>query len=181
MESRAVRWTGRLAQAAAVGGLGVLLVAGLWPAPAAADDDWKGGHRHGRGKRVAVIAAAPAVVAVPPVVVVPPVVLPPVVVVKPKPTWVWVEGHYETRVVTRYVPGPAVAVWVPPRFELRWIDGRLVSVQVSSGHYEYRPGPPVAVTETVRVWVPGRWVPAAPARVVARGANGYGDDSDYDD
>ncbi len=146
---------------------GLLVVAGLPGAGFAGDDRWregkevrKAGHRHGAwAGRSAVVYVPPA-----PVVVAPPVVaVPPAVVVWPGPAYVWVEGHYETRRETRYVPGPAVSIWVPPRFEVRWVNGRFVSVEVAPGHYEYRPGPPVAVTETVEVWVPGRWVPAARA------------------
>lgn len=143
------------------------------PAAARADDggdrEWKHGRKHGRHgwwarpPRAVVVAPAPVVVA-PPVVVVPRVVVP------ARPVYVWVEGYYETRQETRYVPGPAVAVRVPPRFELRLVAGRFVSFEVSPGHYEYRPGPAVAVTEAVQVWVPGRWVPAA--RAASRG-DGY--------
>lgn len=146
--------------------VGFLAVAGLPGVGFADDGRWerKGAHKHGRqhgawGKRPAVVSVSPA-----PVVVAPQaVIVPPVVVVPPQPAYVWIEGHYETRQETRYVSGPTVSVWVPPRFEVRWINGRFVSVEVSPGYHEYRPGPPVAVTETVQVWVPGRWVPATRA------------------
>lgn len=139
-----------------------VLILAAWPAPAAADDDWKPGRsrRHGRWhERPKVVRVVPA-----PVVVVPPVV------VAPAPGYVWVPGHYEAREETRWVPGPAVAVRVPPRFEVRWVNGRFVSVEIAPGYYEYRAGPAVAVTEVVEVWVPGHWVPAARAVAYRAGA-----------
>lgn len=147
-----------------------LLAIAAVSATALADDDdrWEGkhGHKHrrhgwwGRHPRVVHVTPSPVVV-VSPVVVAPPVVITPsVVVAPPRPAYVWVEGHYETRLETHYVPGHEVAFQVPPHFEFRWINGRFVSVEVSPGHYEYRPGPSVAVTEPVQVWVPGQWVRA---------------------
>lgn len=150
-----------------------LLAVAAFPTTTLADDDdddrWEGKHRHKHGRRhgwwdkrphVVHVTPSPVVIA-PPVVVAPRVVVStPVVVVLPRPAYVWVEGHYESRLETHYVPGSAVAFQAPPRFELRWVNGRFASIEVSPGHYEYRSGPLVAVTEAVQVWVPGRWVPA---------------------
>jgi hypothetical protein len=128
------------------------------PGVARADDDrdeaWGRHHRrHGRWHgRPTVVRVVP-----PPLVVVVP---PPVVV---RPAYVWVEGRWEERTEVRYVPGPPVAVWVPGHLGLGVQGGRVVDVAFSTGHYAYRPGPPVPVTETVRTWVPGRWVPAREA------------------
>jgi hypothetical protein len=136
----------------------VLAALAMAPGVARADDDrdeaWGRHHRrHGKWHgRPTVVRVVP-----PPVVVVPP----PVVVARP--AYVWVEGRWEERTEVRYVPGPPVAVWVPGRVGVGVHGGRVVGVAFSTGHYEYRPGPLVPVTETVRVWVPGRWVPAREA------------------
>lgn len=115
--------------------LAACLVVAL-PAPSSAGDDDRG-RRDGSRKKDRVVYAAP------------------------RRGYVFVPGHYEARETVRYVPGPLVSVWVPPRFGVRFVDGRLGHLALSPGHYRHGPGPLVPVREVVKVWVPDRWMPVA--------------------
>jgi len=63
-------------------------------------------------------------------------------------------GHFETRPRRIWVPARTETIYVPARYERRWVGGCLVDVLVEPAHYETICHPGYFRTEYVRVWVP---------------------------
>ena len=70
---------------------------------------------------------------------------------------VWVSGRYEVRYQQVYVAGYWTQQYVPPVYEHRMVNGRMVNFMVQPGRYENVYVPGRYEMRPVRVYVPGHW------------------------
>lgn len=69
----------------------------------------------------------------------------------------WVDGHYEYYQRTVWVPGHYEQRYVPPAYQVRWINGQQALILVSEGYYQQYYVPSHYTTVPDSYWVPGYW------------------------